>query len=268
MLLYITTLANSNPVDVADASCDSTSLLQLHSVKSTLVTERIAVNQTENPCTSCGCAFVGRDGKPTNCDIEINSRAMVEKWMPENATVLEVGARYGSVSCAIATKLKQSGKQVSVDADHRVWDSLEKNRVSNGCNFHTVHGLLGKKDGAIMEDGFGTFAASAQDFNNSYAAGKADSKAVAIPHFTLSQVENSHALQFDAANFDCEGCAAFVFQDFPELKTQLNLLIMESHNEAEEKLFNELLSSGWEVLESISRQRVLRNTRNLPRMPL
>lgn len=215
----------------------------------------------QEPCDSCGCTFLNKDGIPTNCDIEINSRNMVARYIPENASVLEVGARYGSVSCAIASKLKQSGKQVSVDADRRVWGALEKNRVSHGCNFHTVHGLLGKKDGTIMENGFGTFAASTPDFSGSYAK-DSSTNSVNVPHHTLEMIQTQHGLKFDAGNFDCEGCAAYVFKDFPELKTQLNLIILESHNAEEEQLVDELVSENWELVDSASRQRVLVNKRS------
>merc|ERR1719326_1770041 len=214
------------------------------------------LDATKNQCSSCGCTFIGRDGTPTNCDIEINSRAMVAKWIPEDATTLEVGARYGTVSCAIAQKQKQSGKQVSVDADHRVWESLEKNRVSHNCNFHTVQGLLAKQDGQILENGFGTIAApTSANLKESYGV----TNGVTVPHFTVEQIQNQYGLKFDAANFDCEGCAAFLLKNFPELKTQLKLIVLEQHDEGEANATADLLSNGWVMVDHQSRQRVLAN---------
>jgi len=182
---------------------------------------------------------------------------MVARWLPENSTTLEVGARYGSVSCAIAQKQKQSGKQVSVDADHRVWESLEKNRVSHNCSFHTVRGLLAKQDGRIFEDGFGTVAApgSVDEVGHAKLRGS-----VTVPHFTLEEVEKEYGLKFDAANFDCEGCAAFLLKDFPILKTQLQLIILEQHDDGEANATADLLTNGWVMVDHASRQRVLVNT--------
>lgn len=216
-----------------------------------------------NPCSSCGCSFLGRDGAPTDCDIEVNSRAMVHKWIPEDASTLEVGARYGSVSCAIAEKQKQSGKQVSVDADHRVWESLEKNRVKHSCNFHTVRGLLAKHDGRIFENGFGTVAAGPESFAK---LGASDS-GVVVPHFTVAQIEKQYGLKFDTGNFDCEGCAALLLRDFPELKTQLNLIVLEQHDDAEANATADLLRNGWVMVDRLSRQRVLANRHTQPRSP-
>jgi FkbM family methyltransferase len=211
-------------------------------------------------CESCDCTFLGSDGLVTNCDIEINSRAMVNKYVPDNATVLEVGARFGTVSCEIAKKLQQSGRQVSIDADPIVWDALEKNRVKHGCNFNSVHGLLAKQDGLLMEDHFGTFAASKDAFESSYASGR-ENKFITVPHQTLDDIQRQHSLKFDTANMDCEGCAPFIFKDFPELKHQLKLLILESHNDEEAHLVEDLKSNGWVLAENRSRQFVLYNTR-------
>jgi FkbM family methyltransferase len=209
---------------------------------------------TPFPCASCDCSFIDRNGVPTHCDMEINSRMMVARWLPETSTVLEVGARYGSNSCAMAAKQKQSGRLVVVDADRRVWTSLEKNRLSHSCNFHTVRGVIGRKDVHIFEHGYGTLAAPT-----------ADVSAPLVPHFTLEDVQQQYNVKFDAANFDCEGCLPYVLKDFPELPSQLKLLMIEAHNEQEEEVVGRLLTDGWELVDIVGRQRVLVNqSRMLP----
>merc|ERR1719440_1107993 len=132
------------------------------------------------------------------------------------------------------------------------------NRAKHHCNFHTVHGMLAKKDGTIVERGFDTVAGSTDMFEKSYAKG-GESKSVTVPHYTVQDVECQYGLTFDTGNFDCEGCAAFVFQDFPELKQQLKLLVLECHNDDETRLVKDLMSNGWESVEAKSRQRVLYN---------
>lgn len=172
---------------------------------------------------------------------------VVARWLPENSTMLEVGARYGSNSCAMAAKQKESGRLVVVDADARVWDALEKNRVSHTCNFQTVRGVIGKQDAKIVENGYGTLAAPGAIFTS------------LVPHFTLDAVQQKYNLKFDAANFDCEGCLPYVMKDFPELQVQLKLLMIESHNEQEEAVVSQLLTNGWELVDVVGRQRVLVN---------
>jgi len=205
-------------------------------------------------CDSCDCSFIDRYNQTTNCNIERNSRAAVFKWMPEESSVLEVGARYGSTSCAIADKQKQSGRLVSFDADRLVWDHLEKNRVSHGCKFKIVRGLLGKEDGKIIENRYGTLA----DKSGEIVKRGVDPKSLAtVPHFTLLDVQRKYGIRFDVACFDCEGCFASVMKDFPELGSQLKMMIIESHDAGEEAAVQQLLKHGWHLKDSFARQRVI-----------
>jgi len=205
-------------------------------------------------CDSCDCSFIDRFNQTTNCNIERNSRVVVFKWLPEDSSVLEVGARYGSTSCAIADKQKQSGRLVSFDADRLVWDHLEKNRVSHSCNFQIVRGLLGKVDGKIIENRYGTLA----DSSGEIAKRGVDPKSlVTVPHFTLLDVQRKYGIRFDVAAFDCEGCFASVMKDFPELASQLKMMIIESHDVGEDAAVQQLLNSGWHLKDSFGRQRVI-----------
>lgn len=210
------------------------------------------ISQKNESCDTCHCAFINRNFQPANCDIEYNSRLVAVKWIPKTATVLEVGARYGSVSCAISRVLGDSGKQVSVDADRRVWAALERNRANLKCNFHIGKGLLAKQDGKIFEYRYGTLASADASFLGN--------SAVTVPHFTLEDLERENNLTFDTANFDCEGCFAPVSQAFPEMFDRLKLLIVEVHDEHEAKAVDDLQKRGWTLVDHLSRQHVLKNT--------
>lgn len=211
------------------------------------------LSKKNESCGTCQCAFINRISLPANCDIEANSRLMAVKWIPRNATVLEVGARYGSVSCAISRVLGESGKQVSMDADERVWGALEQNRANLKCNFHIGKGLLGKQDGKIFQNRYGTLASTGSSFNGNALA--------TVPHFTVEDLESTYNLKFDTANFDCEGCFALVLKAFPTLFDQLKMLIIEVHDEPEAQAVAELQKRGWEMSGIHSRQRVLQNPR-------
>lgn len=61
--------------------------------------------------------------------IDINSiekaeQDLAKKYILENDVVLELGARYGSVSCIINSKLNNKNNQVVVEPDERVWEAL------------------------------------------------------------------------------------------------------------------------------------------------
>jgi hypothetical protein len=74
--------------------------------------------------------------------VEKHEQDLANKYILENDIVLELGARYGSVSCTINSKLNNKNNQVVVEPDDRVWDALEKNKNNNNCEFNIVKGLL------------------------------------------------------------------------------------------------------------------------------
>jgi len=221
---------------------------------------KIILDKKNESCASCQCAFVNRASMPANCDIEANSRLMAVKWIPKTATVLEVGARYGSVSCTISRVLGNSGKQVSVDADERVWAALEHNRQNLYCNFHTAKGLLGTHDGKIMQNRYGTLASTSDTLGGA-------AKGVTVPHFTVDDLEKKYNLKFDTANFDCEGCFAPVSETFPEMFNKLKLMIVEVHDDKEAAAVAKLEANGWETIDRHSRQHVLKRTGRLISTP-
>lgn len=207
-------------------------------------------------CETCDCSFLGQDNYASPCDIEKNSRAAVAKWVPADSSVLEVGARHGSNSCAIAIKQGQSGKAVAMDADQDVWEVLEKNRDAHGCSFHIAHGLLGRVDGKIIRHGFGTLAAP-EDATLAHGQDAQFNQTSVVPHFTFDDLQRQYNLQFDAAVFDCEGCFAIALQDFPILASQLKTLIVEAHDAEELAAVAKLQEQGWELVDAFSRQRIL-----------
>lgn len=78
-------------------------------------------------------------------NIEKREQELVKENIKEDDIVLELGARYGSVSCIINSKLSNKNNQVSVEPDERVWNALEKNKKINNCGFNIVKGFIGKK---------------------------------------------------------------------------------------------------------------------------
>ena len=68
-------------------------------------------------------------------NIEKVEQDLANQYILENDVVLELGARYGSVSCIINSKLNNKNNQVVVEPDNRVWNALELNRTNNNCEF-------------------------------------------------------------------------------------------------------------------------------------
>lgn len=82
---------------------------------------------------------------------------LANDFIRKNDVVLELGARYGSVSCTINNILNNKHNQVVVEPDDRVWNALEDNRHRNNCDFHIVKGFISNKnlDLTNMDDWYG-----------------------------------------------------------------------------------------------------------------
>ncbi len=94
----------------------------------------------ENVTTKAQCSFIG-----AYCPIEKVEHDLVREFIRETDSVLETGARYGTTSCEIAFKQKNSGLLVSVEPDSSVWPSLHSNRQSHNCNFHLLQGVVSNR---------------------------------------------------------------------------------------------------------------------------
>ena len=86
--------------------------------------------------------FIDRNGELVNVEFEADEQFLVRKYIPKDATVLELGARYGTVSCVISQVLDDPSKHVAVEPDKSVIDALIKNRDSNGGKFQVFEGVV------------------------------------------------------------------------------------------------------------------------------
>lgn len=148
--------------------------------------------------------------------IEADEQHLANTYILENDVVLELGARYGSVSCTINSKLNNKFNQVVVEPDSRVWDVLEKNKNINNCNFNIVKGFISNKklDLTNLDANYGTTSIETDDTN--------------IPSYTLSEIEQKYNLKFNVLVADCEGFLETFFDENPEFYDKIDLIIFEA----------------------------------------
>lgn len=173
---------------------------------------------------------------------EIHEQNMVRKYIEPNDVVLELGARYGLVSCAINNILNDKKNQVSVEPDSRVWNVLENNMNKNGCSFEIIRGFISKTKLGLTNHffygGFGT--TSIQDE-------KSD-----IPSYTLEDIEINYGLKFNVLVADCEGFLEKFFDENPKLVKTLNKVIFEADYQDKcnyENIKNKLLGNNFSIIE-------------------
>jgi FkbM family methyltransferase len=166
----------------------------------------------------CKLKYKDENGKDVdNSEFEKPEQYLADIYISRDATVLEMGARYGTVSCIINKRLKDPTKQVSVEPDERVLKALEKNKKRNKCEFNILYGTISKKPvkltGLDVYYGYGT-------------TGEEDETS-SIPHYSVAEVEKKYNLKFDTLVADCEGCLEVFFDDNKDFIKKLKLVFIE-----------------------------------------
>jgi FkbM family methyltransferase len=151
--------------------------------------------------------------------LENPEQNIAKQYIKKNDIVLELGARYGSVSCIINSKLCNKNNQVSVEPDSRVWDALEKNKEINNCKFNIVKGFIGNKkmDLTNLNDHYGGYASTFIYNENTD-----------ILSYRLDEIMEQYKLKFNVLVADCEGFLEVFFDENPDFYKGLRLIIFEA----------------------------------------
>lgn len=170
---------------------------------------------------------------------ERQEQLFTDKYVTSDCVVLELGARYGTVSCVINKKISNPANQVSVEPDEQVWAALEENMIKNNCEFHVVRGIISKTPMNLRRLGSAT------------TCEKADRSSLEM--YTLEEIEEKYSLKFNTLVADCEGFLETFFDENPKMYKELNLIIMEKDFASKcnyPKLEKELAANGFKQIES------------------
>jgi hypothetical protein len=148
--------------------------------------------------------------------MERDEQLQAEKYLTPECVVLELGARYGTVSCIINKKVGTN--MVVVEPDIRVQDALEQNMKANNCNFNIVKGVISRVPLELINLNY---------WYGGYGATTEKSEVSSIPNFTLEEVESKYNLVFNTLVADCEGFLEQFLDENPKLYNQLSLIMFE-----------------------------------------
>jgi len=166
---------------------------------------------------------------------EVTEQEQAKKYIDKNDKVLELGARYGTVSCLVNSKLKNKKDHYVVEPDKKVWNSLEKNKKINNSEFTIIKGIIGKQNMKMEGDGYGI---------RSVPNDNPDIKLYSIPD-----------IKFNTLIVDCEGCFENFYNENKDFVKGLNKIMYETDYGDKcdyNYIKNELLSEGFKIVENIN----------------
>jgi len=164
--------------------------------------------------------FEDRDGNPVDLSFEKEEQMLVKKYIPRDATVLEMGARYGTVSCVLSEVLDDPTRHVAVEPDSTVIESLKKNRESNGGKFHIYNGVISKNGYAIH------FIDPKFDYHE-YGTHTKMSDTPTVENTSFKDLEKRYNLKFDCIVADCEGFFYDFIKENPKEVESMRVVIYE-----------------------------------------
>ena len=135
-------------------------------------------------------------------------------FIDPDSSVLELGARYGSVSCIINKKLNDKTKQVSVEPDKIVWSVLDSNIAENGCSIRVHKGFVANTPRTLHQYGYASQSSAVEQSENI--------------SLSVKELESKYELTFDTLVADCEGFLETFFNEHPFMYSQLKTVIFEA----------------------------------------
>ena len=130
----------------------------------------------------------------------------VWRYVPPGSTVLEMGAHYGTVSCAISKRQHNSGLRVSLEPSPSAYEILNRNTRANGCEGLNILGVVVAQRQVFNSSG---------NYNNQMKVNVGrDSHEVlpAVPRYNISGLATllskrmRRPISFDTLVLDCENC--------------------------------------------------------------
>lgn len=152
---------------------------------------------------------------------EVSEQLLAKKYIQPDDIVLELGGRYGSVSCTINSLLHNPNNHVVVEPDDRVWECLELNKITNNCHFNIVKGCISQNRMSIKYD-------SRKWKFQRYATYCEIDSIGNTPNYSLSEIKTSTNIKdFNVLIADCEGCLPLFILENIDILNYLRLIIFE-----------------------------------------
>jgi FkbM family methyltransferase len=166
--------------------------------------------------------FVDSDGTIIPIDqLEVVEQEQSKKYIKKNHRVLELGARFGTVSCIINKLLDDPTAHVAVEPDSNVIHALEINRDAHGCKFHIIEGVITSCNMKLR-----TFDHLNKDCAYGNFAFPVPEEYSDVKSYSLDFIQRTYGY-FNCLVADCEGFLEQFLRENPHFLKQVDTVIME-----------------------------------------
>ena len=151
---------------------------------------------------------------------EKQERRYLRQYLPSSATVLELGACLGVVSCITNRLLANPNQHVVVEANPNVIPVIEENRSRNKCGFAIENCMVSSQPINSF------FIGSSLLTSSNRRTGRSKINVVGK---TVAELEQAHQLKFDVLMMDIEGGELDFLRENQEKLKELQVIFMEVH---------------------------------------
>jgi len=189
-------------------------------------------------------------------------REMIQKNLPDDEPVIELGASIGVVACIANRRLRSPERHVVVEASPELIPTLKKNRDLNGCQFAIIEAAIAYGSDSI------TFFPNGESLAGSIYPG--GGQKMEVPAKTLQAVAASANFQHFNLICDIEGSEIEVIDhEIDFIREHVGLILIETHyftpygEEGVNALLEKLAANDFEIIDSKGKHYCFRNRNSL-----
>lgn len=193
---------------------------------------------------------------------EIFEQYLVSKWIKPDDIVLELGGRYGIVSCTINMLLdnENKNKHVVIEPDDSIIKILFKNRKITKSKFSIFKYPINDNEIIFYKSeqvqGLANFVVNLKNKPNSSNDKYLNNfEEIKLKNITHNDFFNKFKQKFNVLIADCEGCLCDFFSQNNKILEQLEMIIFELDNENicnYNNVYNLLEKNNFILIDSIN----------------
>ncbi len=189
---------------------------------------------------------------------EVQERQLIQRYLPNDAPVIELGASIGVVACIVNRGLTSPSRHIVVEANPDLIPTLKKNRDMNHCQFDITEAAIGYSNAWI------TFFTNEGSVTGSIYRG--GGRAVKVPTKTLQSIAESAGFSYFNLISDIEGSEIDIINnEIAFIREHVGWILMETHDpipygeEGRMLSIEKLQRSGFEILDKIEHNYCFKN---------